>query len=167
MNNKFWAAPEGAPHFLPQILHTRSPTAPIWNIVLWLILIRKKYHCNKMKENGWVVGVLSTWGLSHFPMEITTLGFTCTARKAIHIKLGTCSGSSQCQLHFGTTMVSIGWSGCEWLPSECKNAHFQIFPPLTPSANFLTSFLSIMRSAQYALQIRWRIFYGMGESWQI
>ena len=56
-----------------------------------------------------------------------------SARKATHIKLGTRSGSSQCQLHFGTKMVSIGWSGCEWLPSECKNAHFQAFPPLAPS----------------------------------
>jgi len=56
-----------------------------------------------------------------------------SARKATHIKLGTHSGSSQCQLHFGTKMVSIGWSGCEWLPSECKNAHFQAFLPLAPS----------------------------------
>jgi len=56
-----------------------------------------------------------------------------SARKATHIKLGTRSGSSQCQLHFGTKMVSMGWSGCEWLPSECKNAHFQAFPPLAPS----------------------------------
>ena len=38
-----------------------------------------------------------------------------SARKATHIKLGTFSGSSQCQLHFGIKMVSIGWmavSGC-------------------------------------------------------
>jgi len=60
-----------------------------------------------------------------------------SARKATHIKLGTRSGSSQCQLHFGTKMVSIGWSGCEWLPSECNNAHFQAFPPLAPSAIIL------------------------------
>ena len=58
-----------------------------------------------------------------------------SALKATHIKLGTRSGSSQCQLHFGTKVVSIGWSGCEWLPSECKNAHFQAFPPLAPSGN--------------------------------
>jgi len=56
-----------------------------------------------------------------------------SARKATHMKLGTCSGSSQCQLQFGTKMVSIGCSGYEWLPSECKNAQFQAFPPLTPS----------------------------------
>jgi len=56
-----------------------------------------------------------------------------SARKVTHIKLGTCSNGSQCQLHFGTKMVSIGWSGCEWLPSQCKNAHFQAFPQLTPS----------------------------------
>ena len=56
-----------------------------------------------------------------------------SARKATHIKLSTRSGSSQCQLHFGTKMVSIRWSGCEWLPSECKNAHFQAFPLLAPS----------------------------------
>ena len=56
-----------------------------------------------------------------------------SARKATHIKLGTRSGSYQCQLHFGTKMVSIGWSGCEWLSSVCKNAHFQAFPPLAPS----------------------------------
>jgi len=29
--------------------------------------------------------------------------------------------------------MSIRWSGCEWLPSECKNAQFQAFPPLAPS----------------------------------
>ena len=55
--------------------------------------------------------------LGHFPMEITTLGLkmhhvcliqSISARKATHIKLGTRSGSSQCQLHFGTKMVSIG-----------------------------------------------------------
>ena len=57
-----------------------------------------------------------------------------SARKATHIKLGTRSGSSQCQLHFGTKIVSIGCRGCEWLPSECKNEHFQAFPPLAPSA---------------------------------
>jgi len=59
-----------------------------------------------------------------------------SASKATHMKLGTHSGSSQCQLHFGTKMVSIGWSGCEWLPSECKNAHFQAFPLLAPSVIF-------------------------------
>ena len=62
-----------------------------------------------------------------------------SARKAIHIKLCTCSGSSQCQLQFCTKVVSIGWSGCEWLPSECKNAHFQAIPPLAPSAIVLPS----------------------------
>ena len=46
---------------------------------------------------------------------------------------------AQCQLHFGTKMVSVGWSGCEWLPSECKNAHFQAFPPLAPSGTFLSN----------------------------
>jgi hypothetical protein len=30
-------------------------------------------------------------------------------------------------------MVPIEWSGCEWLPCECKNAHFQALPLLTPS----------------------------------
>ena len=58
-----------------------------------------------------------------------------SARK-VNTKLGTCSGNSQCQLQFGIKMVSIGWSGCEWLPSECKIAHFQAFPLLAPSGDF-------------------------------
>jgi len=45
-----------------------------------------------------------------------------SARKATHTKLGTCSGSSQCQLHFGTKMVSIGWSCC-----ECKIRKYAVF----------------------------------------
>jgi hypothetical protein len=76
-----------------------------------------------------------------------------SARKATHIKLGTRSGSSQCQLHFGTKRVSIGWSGCEWLPSECKNAHFQAFPPLAPSGRLLC-----IRS--YTVYV-----YGSGQPW--
>jgi hypothetical protein len=88
----------------------------------------------KMKENGWVVGVI--WGFEPFSqgnhhirvyMHHECLFQSISTRKAIHIKLGTCSGSSQCQLRFGTKMVSIGWSGCERLPSECKNAHFRHF----------------------------------------
>ena len=67
-------------------------------------------------------------------MQHVCLIQSISARKATRIKLGTCSGSSQCQLQFGTKMVSIGWSGCEWLPSECKNAHFQAFLLLAPSA---------------------------------
>jgi len=30
-------------------------------------------------------------------------------------------------------MVSIGSSACEWLPSECKDEHFQAFSLLAPS----------------------------------
>jgi len=57
--------------FLPQILHTRSPTAPIWNFLMVLHII-----ATEMKENGWVFGAL--WGFEPFSMEITTLEFTCT-----------------------------------------------------------------------------------------
>jgi hypothetical protein len=70
-----------------------------------------------------------------------------SARKATHIKLGTCSGSSECQLLFGTKMVLIGWSGCEWLPSECKNAHFQAFPQLAPSVEISLKFNYILERA--------------------
>jgi len=78
-----------------------------------------------MKENGWVVGVLweigyvvgVLWGFEPFShgnhirvyMHHVCLIQSISARKVTHIKLGTCSGSSQCQLHFGTKMVSIGW----------------------------------------------------------
>ena len=92
-----------------------------------------------MKENGWVVGVWEFEPFSHgnhhirVYMHHVCLIQSISARKANHIKLGTRSGSSQFQLHFGTKKVSIGWSGCEWLPSECNNAHFQAFPPLAPS----------------------------------
>jgi len=94
----------------------------------------------EMKGNGWVVGVV--WVFESFShknhhvrvyMHHVCLIQSIAARKTIHIKLSTRSGSSQCQLHFGTKMVLIGWSGCEWLPSECKNEHFQAFPPLAPS----------------------------------
>jgi len=96
-----------------------------------------------MKENGWLVGVL--WGFEPFSYEnhnirvymhhVCLIQFI-SARKVTHIKLGTRSGSSQCQLQFGTSMVSIGWSGCEWLPSKCKNANFQAFPLLAPSVTW-------------------------------
>jgi hypothetical protein len=53
--------------------------------------------------------------------------------RVTHINLSTCLGSCECQLHFGTRMVLIELSGCEWLPPECKNAHFQAFPQSIPS----------------------------------
>ena len=105
---------------------------------------RKKNHCNKNERkrlSGWCF--MGIWAISHGNHHIRAyMHHVCliqsiSARKANHIKLGTRSGSSQCQLHFTTKMVSIGWSGCEWLPSECKNAHFQAFPPLAPSVIFL------------------------------
>ena len=131
--------------FLPQIVHTNSPTAPIWNIFNGVgFLLEKNIIATKVKENGWVVGVL--WGFEPFSHDIyhirVYMHHVCLIQsfstcKATHIQLGTCSGSSQCQLHFGTKVVSIGWSGCEWLPSECKNAQFQAFPPLPLSAKIL------------------------------
>ena len=66
-------------------------------------------------------------------MQHVCLIQSISARKATHIKMGTWSGSCQCQLRFSTKIVSIGWSGCEWLLYECKNAHFQAFPPLSPA----------------------------------
>ena len=104
------------------------------------ILIGNNIIATKMKENGWVVGVL--WWFESFPhgnfhirvyMHHVRLIQSTSARKVTHIKLGTCSGSSQCQLQFGTKMMSIGWSCFEWLPSEFKNAHSQAFPQLAPS----------------------------------
>jgi len=86
-----------------------------------------------------VVGVL--WGFEPFfhgnhhirvYMHHVCLIQCISARKATHIKLGTCSGSFQCQLHFGTKMVSIGRSGCEWLPSEWKMRIFRHFLRWTP-----------------------------------
>jgi len=97
----------------------------------------------RKRLSGWCL-----WGFEPFShgnhhirvyMHHVCLVQSISARKAAHIKLCTCSGSSQCQLHFGTKMVSIGWSGCEWLPSECKNAHFQAFPLLTPSGMLLAT----------------------------
>jgi hypothetical protein len=64
-----------AGHFLPQIVHTtNSPTAPIWNIFNG---IESLNHCNKKwkKTAEWLVFYED---LSHFPMEITTLGLKCT-----------------------------------------------------------------------------------------
>jgi hypothetical protein len=64
-----------AGHFLPQIVHTNSPTAPIWNIFNGVeFLLEKIIIATKMKETAeWLVFYED---LSHFPMEIT-LGFTC------------------------------------------------------------------------------------------
>jgi hypothetical protein len=90
-----------------------------------------------------VVGVLR--GFEPFPhgshhirvnMHHVCLIQSISARKATHIELGTCSGSSQCQLQSGTQMMSIKLNGCGWLPSECNNAHFQAFSLLAASANF-------------------------------
>jgi len=47
-----------AGHFLPQIFHTKSPTAPTWNNFNGRILLEKKIIATKMKENGLVVGAL-------------------------------------------------------------------------------------------------------------
>jgi hypothetical protein len=60
-----------AGHFLPQTLHTKSPTAPIWNIFNGIRKLQQK----QKKTAKWLVFYEY---LSHFPMEITTLGFTCT-----------------------------------------------------------------------------------------
>ena len=88
--------------------------------LMYIILNRKENHYNKNERNGWVVGVL--WGFEPFShgnhhsrvyMHHVCLIQSISARKATHMKLGTRSGSSQCQLHFGTKMVSMGWSGCE------------------------------------------------------
>jgi len=129
--------PRRGPHFLPHILHTRSPTAPIWNILNGMesLLKRKKNIIEiKLKENGSVVGII--WGFKLFShgnhhirvyMHHVCLFQSISARKGTHTKLGTCSGSSQCQLHFGTKLVLIEWSSCECLPSECKHAHFRHF----------------------------------------
>jgi hypothetical protein len=133
------------PTFYHRFLHTRSPTTPIWNILMITLLI----CCNKSEKNGWVVGVL--WWFEPFShgnhhirvyMHHVCLIQSISARKATHIKLGTCSGSSQFQVHFGSKIVSIGWSGCECLPSECKNAHFQAFPMLTTSGITIQGFKS-------------------------
>jgi hypothetical protein len=41
-----------AGHFLPHIIHTRTPTAPIWNIFNGIdSLIKKNSIATKMKEN--------------------------------------------------------------------------------------------------------------------
>ena len=56
-----------------------------------------------------------------------------SARKATHIKLGTCLGSSQCQLHFGTKMVSTGWMAVRGCLLNAKIHifwHFLRLPPL-------------------------------------
>jgi len=71
---KFWSLPISARvlnllwragHFLPQIVHSNSSTAPIWNIFHGVeFLLEKNIIATKMKEIGWVVGVL--WGFEPF-----------------------------------------------------------------------------------------------------
>ena len=54
MLNLLWRAG----HFLPQIRHTRSPTAPIWNMFIGIkSFLENITIATKMKENGSVVGV--------------------------------------------------------------------------------------------------------------
>jgi len=57
---------------LPHIPHTKSPTAPIWNI-----FNGEKRHCNK-NERKRLSGLCFYEDLSHFPVEVTTLVLTCT-----------------------------------------------------------------------------------------
>jgi hypothetical protein len=48
--------PRLEPHFLPQILHTRSPTAPIWDVFNGIeSLLEKNIIAKKMKKrlSGW------------------------------------------------------------------------------------------------------------------
>jgi hypothetical protein len=54
---KIWSLPIGGrvlnllwrePHFLPQIIHTRSRTAPIWKFFNGI----ESFIATKMKENG-------------------------------------------------------------------------------------------------------------------
>ena len=56
-----------------------------------------------------------------------------SGRQAAHIKLGTCLGSSQCQLHFGVIMVSIGWIGWLWVAAVWMQKHtFSGIPSVDP-----------------------------------
>ena len=41
-----------AGHFLPQIVYTNSPTAPIWNIFNGVEFLFKNTIATKVKENG-------------------------------------------------------------------------------------------------------------------
>ena len=63
------------PTFYRNFIHTRSSTAPIWNILLRIrILISKEYYCTKNKRkwlSGWCF--MSIWAICP-----CTLGFTCT-----------------------------------------------------------------------------------------
>ena len=91
-----------AGHFLPQFVHTNSPTAPIWNIFNCIeFLLERNIIATKMKENSWVVGVL--WGFEPFSygnrhirvyMHHVSLIQSISERKATHMKLGTWPGSS-------------------------------------------------------------------------
>ena len=134
-----------AGHFLPHIIHTRTPTAPIWNIFNGIdSLIKKNSIATKMKENRWVVGFYED--LSHIPMEIThhvraymhhvCLIQSISARKATNLKLGICSGSSQCQLQFGkkngVNRMKWLWVAAFWM-QKCV---FSGIPLLAPSRIF-------------------------------
>ena len=92
--------PRHEPHFLPRILHTRSPTCTNLECFKWYRVIIRKKLINKNKENGWVVGVLASEPFSHGNHHIRVYMYhvcliqSISARKATHIKPGTCSGSS-------------------------------------------------------------------------
>ena len=92
----------------------------------------KECHCNRngvKRLSGW-----SFWRFQPFSLKSTGIGVyvhcVCIIQhipihRVTHINLSTCLGSCECQLHFGTKMVFIKLSGCEWLPPEFKNTHFK------------------------------------------
>jgi hypothetical protein len=63
-----------AGHFLPQIIHTRSP---IWNTFNGIESFSEK-NILQQKSKKTAECMVFYEDLGHFPMEITTIGFICT-----------------------------------------------------------------------------------------
>jgi len=121
---------------------TRQNIAPFIMIVTWfkVPLLQKEWvpcwmwlKCDwTWLKYSWLISI-RMWLLS-IKIPLQSISITINQDQSLQE-----FSDAQCQLHFGTKMVSVGWSGCEWLPSECKNAHFQAFPPLAPSGTFLSN----------------------------
>jgi hypothetical protein len=89
-------------------LHQFGIYLMIWNPEKNIITTKNE----KKRLSGWCFMGFEPFshGIHHIRvyMHHVCLIQSISARKATHIQLGTRSGSSQCQLHFGTKMVSIG-----------------------------------------------------------
>jgi hypothetical protein len=112
--------------FYHKIFHTKSPTAPIWTI------FNGKESKTSLQQNWKKTAELMVLyeDLSHFPMELPLKGLhaPCVpnplylSTQSDPLKTGHILGYLWMPATIWYKIVSIGWGGCAWLPSECKQS---------------------------------------------